>query len=175
VSPHPGGSTLQCRQQLFFVWTKLPPFSTITQHLLCHHLYEWWMWSDFQWENMFHPQVTSHTTVSKLQLSLPLHINLSPVQHLSELALMPSSVCYPSTNATSCPQNKMQTEVADWGISLVEHASYIAQCTSIGLILEWFRPGMVPNVVDYSCSEMKWSVKLKTKTTVLLYLYVCVL
>jgi len=50
----------------------------------------------------------------------------------------------------------MQTEVADWGISLVEHAPYIAQCTSICLILEWFRPGMVPNVVDYGCSKTKW-------------------
>jgi len=105
----------------------------------------------------------------KLPLSLPLHISLSPVQHLTDSTLMPSTTCYPTTNATSCPQNKMLTEVADWGTSLVEHASYIAQCTSICLILEWFRPGMVLIVVDYSCSKMKWSVKLKTKTTVLLY------
>lgn len=85
--------------------------------------------------------------MTELPLSLPLHINLSPVQHLSDLTLMPSSACYPTTNATSCPQNKMLAEVADWGTSLVEHVSYIAQCTTVCLILEWFRPGMVPHVI----------------------------
>jgi len=68
----------------------------------------------------------------------------------------------------------MLAEVADWGTSLVEHTSCIAQCTSICLILEWFRPGLAPHVVDYNCSKMKWSVNLKTKTTVLLYVCVCV-
>jgi hypothetical protein len=78
----------------------------------------------FKGEYVSPPSNKSH--YRKLLLSLRLHINLSPVQHLSDLTLMPSSVCYPTTNATSCPQNKMQAEVADWGISLVEHASYIA-------------------------------------------------
>jgi hypothetical protein len=74
--------------------------------------------------------------------------------HITPLQMLPHA-----------PKNKMLTEVADWGTSLVEHASYIAQCTCICLILEWFRPGMVPHVVDYSCSKMKWSVRLKTKTS----------
>ena len=85
--------------------------------------------------------------MTELPLSLPLHINLSPVQHLSDLTLMPSSAFYTTTNATSCPQNKMLAEDADWGASLVGHASYIAQCTTICLILERFRPGMVRHVI----------------------------
>jgi hypothetical protein len=60
------------------------------------------------------------------------------------------------------------------GESLLLNMPHILQFTSICLILEWFRPGMVPNVVDYSCSKMKWSVKLKTKTSFTLFVCVCV-
>jgi hypothetical protein len=112
--------------------------------------------------------------MTELPLSLPLHINLSPVQHLSDLTLMPSSAFYTTTNATSCPQNKMLAEDADWGASLVGHASYIA--VHHYLPYTWAIPsrnGALCHI--YSCSKMKWSVILETKTSVLLCMCVCLI